>query len=136
MIEKVEHDGIVYAMIIRHDYIPKEMEFFTPGETPLQMGIILHKKGYQEKPHVHKIIKRPANRTQEVVHISSGRVSFRFFTNDCEEFATTILEKGDTIILLNGGHSIKVLDDFWGLIVKQGPYTSIGDDKQLLEVEE
>ena len=44
-----------------------------------------------------------------------------------------VLNEGDTILLVAGGHAIKVLEDFKGIKVKQGPYVSLEEDKAFLE---
>jgi len=133
MIEKIEKDGVLYAIIIRHDYEPQATEFFTPKENSMQFGIIKHEKGYVDKPHFHRKRERVIWNTQETLQIVRGEVAIDFYTNEGEKVASTLLETGDAILMAEGAHAIRVIQDFWGVTVKQGPYISIEEDKAFLE---
>ena len=134
MIERIERDGVLYAIIIRHNYEPEETTFFTSKDSSLQFGITKHEEGYTEKPHVHNRVKKVIYEVHETLHLVQGKAVFDFYTEAGEKVSTVILDKGDTVLLANGAHAMSVLKDCWGVKVKQGPYGSIEEDKQTVEV--
>ena len=58
-----------------------------------------------------------------------------FFEGDTK-YSEVILNPGDTALLIEGTHRIRVLESFKGIKVKQGPYQSIEDDKEFIEIVE
>jgi hypothetical protein len=132
MIDRIEHDGRLYAIIIRSGTDVKATEFFTPKDNSLQMGIIKHGAGYKEPPHVHREHRKVIMDVQETLHIEKGRVKMNFYDDEGGVIDSTVLECGDVAALIEGGHAIEVLEDFTGIKVKQGPYVSIEEDKKFL----
>jgi hypothetical protein len=54
-----------------------------------------------------------------------GKVEVRFF-NDAKEFISkTIIQTGDVLMLVSGGHGFTMLEDTILLEIKQGPYTGL-----------
>ena len=50
-----------------------------------------------------------------------------------EKIKSALLREGDTVLFIEGGHAIEVLEDFKGIEVKQGPYRGIQEDKRYLK---
>lgn len=127
-IEKMNFNGVDYAIVLRKDLHVEKTTFFTKPDNSMQLGIIKHKAGYVESPHIHK---KPENlpSIQQVLFISKGMVTVDFFADDGKNFGTVTLTKGDTILLMSGGHAIRVVEDLECLTVKQGPYRSVEEDK-------
>ena len=72
MIEKIEIDKILYAIIIRTNYkSEKGIEFFTPNNFSQQLAYMKRPTGYEIKPHTHKKIMKQIEFTQEVLFIKS-----------------------------------------------------------------
>ena len=69
----------------------------------------------------------------ETLHIVYGKVAVDFFEGDTK-YSEVILNPGDTALLIEGTHRIRVLESFKGIKVKQGPYQSIEDDKEFVKV--
>ena len=134
MIEKILHQNEELAVIIRGSYTKEGVNFVTPESYPLQVGVFCHKKDKVIKPHIHKDSVRTVNKVMEVLHIEHGKVDVAFYIND-SIVKTSILEKGDTIILLSGGHGFNILEDTKIIEVKQGPYLGQIEDKELLSTE-
>jgi len=124
--------GHLIAIILPKNIDTKGATFFTPPDSSQQVGLLRHSKGAKVKPHVHKLVKRRIERTQEVLHIKDGKVSVFLYDEKKKYLCTRILKKGDTILLAGGGHGIEVLEDSLILEVKQGPYAGV-DDKEYLE---
>lgn len=133
MIEKIEKDGSLIAIILRGSYEGKDTEFITDMENPLQVGVLNHPKGGEIKPHVHKALLRSISLTQEVLHIERGVVEISFYDDSGAYIGSYVLNRDDTVILISGGHGLKMLQDAKILEVKQGPYLGVDEDKSLLE---
>ena len=74
MIERVEKNKILYAIIVRSNYKEKDcIKFFTPNEFSQQLAYMNRSKGYKIKPHIHKKNKKITSYTQEVLFIKSGK---------------------------------------------------------------
>ena len=80
MIEKIEIDKILYAIIIRTNYkSEKGIEFFTPNNFSQQLAYMKRPTGYEIKPHTHKKIMKQIEFTQEVLFIKSGKIRVDFY---------------------------------------------------------
>jgi len=133
MIEKIEWNGEVFALILRADYEPEGVNFITSRDDPLQLGVLRHRRGTRIKAHIHKDIPRTIDRVQEVLHIGYGKVEAELYESTGKKIASAILNSGDTILLLSGGHGFNILEDSKIIEVKQGPYYGVEEDKEDLE---
>lgn len=88
-----------------------------------------HPVGKQIQPHIHKRVKRQVNYTQETLFIRKGRLQIDFYSENQEFLESRVLGAGDVILLINGGHGFKVLEDLEMFEVKQGPYA--GDEDKV-----
>lgn len=129
MIEKVEYNGKTFALILRCYDEPEGVNFFTSQDNPLQLGILKHPQGHKIKPHLHRNLPRNISVVQEVLHIEYGEVETKFYDASGKELGSVMLNAGDTILLLSGGHGFNILRDSKILEVKQGPYYGVEDDK-------
>jgi hypothetical protein len=129
MIERVEYGGEVLALIIRQNYEPEGVNFITAEDNPLQVGVLKHQKSSKIKPHLHKSSPRIINAIQEVLHIAYGKVEAEFYGGNGKKVGSSILNSGDTIVLLSGGHGFNILEDCKIIEIKQGPYRGVEEDK-------
>ncbi|MFH0861096.1 MAG: hypothetical protein V1921_07835 [Candidatus Altiarchaeota archaeon] len=129
-VEKIEHGGKLFAIILRNGFEMDGVNFLTPKDNPLQLGILKHRKGHEIRPHIHKENERIIKDTQEILYIVRGNVRVNFY--DDEKFESTILNEGDVILLLQGGHGFEILEDSKIIEIKQGPYMSPDVDKKPL----
>ncbi|MFQ5957246.1 MAG: hypothetical protein ACE5KK_05695, partial [Candidatus Brocadiales bacterium] len=97
---------------------------------PLQVGIIRHDKGFVEPPHTHKDTARVISEVQQVIYLTDGEMEVNFYDDNRVKVERLVLRAGDTMVLLNGGHSIKALNGFEGITVKQGPFLGEEEDKE------
>lgn len=79
-------------------------------------------EGYAISPHVHNVVPREVQLTQEVLFIKSGKVRVDFYDNQQKYLESHILNPGDVILLAHGGHGFKILEKSEIIEVKQGPY--------------
>ncbi len=108
------------------------VNFLTPHFADFQVGTIRHPTGYVVKPHVHRENMRKIYGTGEVLVVQAGRIEVDVYTGHSREKVTTTgLKAGDVIVLIAGGHSIRVIEECHMIEVKQGPY--YGRDKDKVE---
>ena len=118
------------ALIMRQSYEPEGINFITPRDNPLQLGVLKHQKGSKIKPHIHKSSPRIVNEIQEVLHVVYGKVETEFYETNGKKVSSATLNSGDTILLLSGGHGFNILEDSKIIEVKQGPYHGVEEDKE------
>lgn len=135
MIKKVIYKKKVLAIIIKNNFSKKKgINFVTPNHYNLQLGYMNHPKNYKIKPHLHfqKQIKKV--NTAEVLYIINGRLKINFFSSKKKYLFSRIINKGDTIMLINEGHGFEALSQVQLLEVKQGPYDFIKDKIKFNEI--
>lgn len=122
MIETIQFENIVYAIIIRADYDKQGITFVTPNDFSQQLAYMNHPKGKQIMPHVHNVVPREVHLTQEVLWIKKGKLRVDFYKQDQSYLESRTLSGGDVILLANGGHGFEVIEELEMFEVKQGPY--------------
>jgi hypothetical protein len=132
-VEVIKHDGVTYAEVIRAHERAESTRFFSPAESSFQFGLLAHEAGYQEEPHYHKAARRTIDDLQQMFVVQRGVVEVQLFTNDRRLHRTIRLEPGDAIVLIEGIHAIRVIEDFQALSVKQGPFLGDEEDKVVIE---
>ena len=126
MLEKFyDENNELIAIVIGSGFEKDGIEFFTPGHFSQQLGYMRHKKGEVIPPHIHNIVDREVQLTQEVLFVRKGKVKVDFYNNKRTFTASTVLEAGDVILLASGGHGFTMLEPTEMIEVKQGPY--LGD---------
>lgn len=127
MIKNIVHNDKQLAIIIKRDYQKDGVEFFTPNEFSQQLAYMRHKKGKKIDAHIHNIVKREVLLTKEVLVIKKGKLRVDFYDDDKNYIKSTIIEKGDVILLAYGGHGFEVLEDCDMIEIKQGPFLGTED---------
>lgn len=127
LIEKIEYNDKLYAIIIRNNYSKEGVEFFTPNEFSQQLAYMKHPKGKEIMPHLHNPVKREIELTKEVLIIKKGVLKVDFYDDDKVYLSSSNLYSGDIILLANGGHGFECVEDVEMIEVKQGPYAGEAD---------
>ena len=120
------------AIVIRKEAKVKGIEFYSPPNFGLQLGLMTREKETSVPPHIHNKVNRSIEQTQEVLIVRHGFCRINLLTDSGKLTASIELAVGDTILLAHGAHSIEFLDDCEILEVKQGPY-AFDKDKTLLD---
>lgn len=118
-------EGQLIAYIVRSNYKPEKTEFITPNHLNHQVGFIVYPKDGVIKRHEHRPIERRITETQEVLFVRSGQVEVELFSTTRELVTSRVLEEGDVLILVSGGHGFRMLKDTVFLEIKQGPYVGV-----------
>lgn len=131
-IEWIKEGESVLAVVIRRSFAPDKTQFITPLDYMQQIGFIVHDKDEKIPPHVHVPQKRNLTGTSEVLWVRSGRVEVTFYSNARKEVARRVLESGDVVLLVGGGHGFRMLEETVMLELKQGPYIGL-EEKERFE---
>ncbi len=132
-IEWIKHKDVNLGLIIRADYRPDESVFITPETYNQQIGFIVYQKGKSITPHVHKPVERTIRGTSEVLLLRYGHCWVDFYRPDKSLYCSREVRTGDLIILIDGGHGFRMIQDTTFMEVKQGPYLGI-EDKERFEI--
>lgn len=134
--EKIMDGDLILAIIIRDADWEEGLHFVSSNEDYQQVGIWGYTKGQKLAPHIHLTQPRHVLRTQEVIFVKNGRIRADIYTEKKEFLKSVKLERGDTIILLNGGHGYEIVeDDTKVLEVKNGPYVGAKRDRERILIQ-
>lgn len=122
MIEQILKDEKILGIIIRANFKKEGIAFFTPDDFSQQLGYMNRPEGYIIPPHVHNVIERKVDLTQEVLFIKSGKVRVDFYDESRQYIESRILDQGDVVLLAHGGHGFQMLEPSEMIEVKQGPF--------------
>ncbi len=135
MIQKIVVKNITLAIIISSSYKRDGIEFFSDENDSQQLGYMNRPEGYVIAPHRHNIVPRQVHLTQEVLLIKSGKVRVDFYDNEQKYIQSAVLNKGDVILLADGGHGFEMLEESQIIEIKQGPYCGERDKVRFEPVE-
>ena len=120
----------VLAYIIRNNHKCEGVDFITPNEYSQQVAYMHHPTGKIIDAHVHNAVHRSVIFTQEVLFIKKGKLRVDFYDDYDDYLESRMLEQGDVLLLVSGGHGFKVLEEIEMIEVKQGPYSGEQDKKR------
>jgi hypothetical protein len=127
MVETIVHEGCLFAVIVSHRYDKPGISFFTPNELSQQLAYMHHPAGKIIEAHVHNPVAREVRLTQETLLIKRGKLRVDFYDDGQNYLESRVLEAGDVILLIQGGHGFEVLEELEMFEVKQGPYAGDAD---------
>ncbi|MBR8834039.1 MAG: hypothetical protein DSM106950_08355 [Stigonema ocellatum SAG 48.90 = DSM 106950] len=134
MIENILHHNQLLALIVAKKFDKPGIHFFTPNELSQQLAYMRHPVGKVIQPHVHNPVLREVQYTQEVLFIKRGKLRVDFYNDQEEYLESRILESGDVILLVTGGHGFEVLEEVEMIEVKQGPYVGDQDKTRFIGI--
>ena len=131
MIETINDEkGNVLAIVVRASYDKNGITFVTPDDYSQQLAYMHHPKGHIIKPHIHNVVKREILYTKEVLIIKKGKLRCDFYSEDKKYLKSIVIETGDVILLVSGGHGFECIEETQMLEVKQGPYAGENDKER------
>jgi oxalate decarboxylase/phosphoglucose isomerase-like protein (cupin superfamily) len=132
--EEIKEDGRIHAIVIKQHFSKPGLSFITPESFALQMGLWLYDKGKLLKPHLHIKNPRKIEKTQEMIYVISGRAKVSLYREDGSLLGSLIAQEGDIVFHAEGGHGYEILEDNTKVVeMKNGPFTGVESDKQLIE---
>ncbi|MCP2731571.1 cupin domain-containing protein [Limnofasciculus baicalensis] len=126
-VEEITHGDCLLAIIIPANFSQPGIKFFTPNSLSQQLAYMNHPAGKVIQPHVHNPVSREVFYTQEVLFIRKGKLRVDFYTQDQQYIDSRLLQVGDVILLIAGGHGFEAIEDLEMIEVKQGPYVGEQD---------
>jgi len=133
VLEKIFSGQQLLALILRSEFESEGIEFFTPSHFSQQLGYMNRPKGFTITPHLHNVVNRDVELTQEVLFIKSGSVKMDIFDLDKKLIKTCLLNKGDVVLLASGGHGFTMLEKSEIIEVKTGPHLGEKDKTRFNE---
>jgi len=127
MIESVTNNDVCLAILIRSGFQSDGIRFFTPDDLSQQLAYMHHPAGKIIDAHVHNPVPRQVHFTQEVLFIKRGKLRVDFYDQNQVYLESRVLESGDVLLLVSGGHGFEVLEEVEMFEVKQGPHVGDGD---------
>jgi hypothetical protein len=119
----IERNGVVLAKLIKPEDVKPGLNFYSENHDFIQVGVWEYEKDKNLLAHIHNVLERTINRTNEVLYIIKGRLEATIYTVQEELVEKLILESGDILILLTSGHGYKILEDGTRVLeIKNGPY--------------
>ena len=126
-VQFIKKKETIIAIIIKNNYSCEGVDFITPGDYSQQVAYMHHPTGKVIDAHLHYLVHRNVVMTQEVLFINKGKLRVDFYDNYEDYLESTVLESGDVILLVSGGHGFTVLEEVEMIEVKQGPYSGDKD---------
>jgi hypothetical protein len=118
-------------MIIRKNFGSYGSHFATSLENPLQIGVIERGAGDVISSHKHLPVQVDyCGVRQEFLHVMMGKVRVKFFDTEGRQVAERVLDQGDSLLQMSGGHGFNFEEPTRLIEVKLGPYSTKDNDKQ------
>lgn len=134
-LQEIVHGKEIFAIIISNDFNQPGIHFFTPDSFSQQLAYMRHPAGKTITPHIHNQVRREVFYTQEVLFIKQGKIRVDFYDDQQQYLESHILEAGDVILLIKGGHGFEILEEVEMIEVKQGPYVGNEDKTRFPGIE-
>jgi len=122
-----DDSGKLIAIFQKHSEILDNKNFLTDNFQEFQFGTFFLKAGEEIKRHIHKSQERLIFGTPEAIVVLEGSLEIHLYDNDKSYIKKIKLVSKDSILILGGGHSIKILKDCKFIEFKQGPYSAVED---------
>ena len=130
-VEPIQDNSETMAIIFYNRPIDPGVHFFIDNQSSLQVGKQLRLKGEEIKPHRHLPVKIEREKTlKEVLYIERGKIRINFYNDRWEEIDSRILNQGDIVLLIAGGHGFEMLEETVMVEVKEGPYNPASTQKR------
>ena len=127
MIKEIKHNKALLAFVISHQSHKEGTSFLTSPECSQQVAYMQYPAGKSYQAHMHLPQERKISDTKETIFIRKGKLRVDFYTDEKKYLESYVLEAGDVVFLMSGGHGFEVLEDIEMIEVKQGPYDSEAD---------
>lgn len=134
--EIIKKKNKTLAYIIRDDHKCEGVDFITPDNYSQQVAYMHHPAGKVIDAHVHNPVHRAVLFTQEVLFIKKGKLRVDFYDDYEDYLESRVLNPGDVLLLVSGGHGFKVLEELEMIEVKQGPYAGEHDKTRFKGIED
>ena len=120
---EIRHNDQILCIFFSHKFKAKGVSFLTPNDYTLQLGLIEHPAGTMVRDHIHNPeIKYKVDTTQEFLYLEAGLVKAKIYNDKFDLIEEVIMEPGDFMLHVSGGHGFEILKECRLIEIKQGPY--------------
>ncbi len=114
--------GNLIAIYQKSSEIKKAKNFLTNQSQEFQFGTFHLEAGEEIERHMHNEQSRSIKGTSEAIVVIEGSLEIEFFDEEKEFIKKIIMSENDSLLILSGGHGIKILKECKFVEFKQGPY--------------
>ena len=86
--------------------------------------------GEKIQRHIHNKNVRKVETTSEAIYIINGKIEVEIYDNSKNFIKKIDVNRGQLILLIQGGHAMNVLEDSKFFEIKQGPYIEKNDKER------
>ena len=133
-INEIKEGNIILARhITASEAWDKGLHFFSMDTDYIQVGTWGYDSGKELLAHTHNKVEREVLWTQEVLYVRKGSIKAKIYDTAENLVAELVVQEGDIVILLRGGHGYSILEDYTQVLeVKNGPYVGADADRRRL----
>ncbi len=131
-VKEIKKNNKLIAILLPKEFSKEGTIFFTGDKNLFQLGKLQYKKGAKIKSHIHNVFERKIKGTQEVFYVQEGWVRANLYDKKGKKIKSLILKAGDTLLIISAGHGFEMLGNSKILVLKQGPYYGLKEDKSFL----
>lgn len=134
-VHEIRSGGLLLARHVTSDSWGTEpLSFYSGDDEFLQVGTWSYDTGKRLLAHTHNDVPRAVTRTHETLYVRKGKVEARIFNEQRTLVDTRIINEGDLLTLMWGGHGYTVLEDGTQVLeIKNGPYVGATNDRVRIE---
>jgi mannose-6-phosphate isomerase-like protein (cupin superfamily) len=128
----IKHKGNILAIVFNLDKINEPLNFLSPEDFNLQVGIHNPRKDYIAEAHEHLPFKKiDIKIPQEIFYVQKGKIIISLYFND--KIVNRIEMKKNDLMIANAGHKVKIFKNTKLLEIKQGPYRGKDKEKRMIK---
>ena len=121
--KEIKHEDKVVCRLFSMNELEKGLTFFSDDSEFLQVGTWNYDNGVSLQRHIHNILPRTINRTNELIVVMNGRLKLDLYSLKKEFISSFELTTNDVAILMDCGHGYEILEENTKVLeVKNGPY--------------
>mgnify|MGYP005634065707 FL=1 len=126
---KDKNDNLLAYVIKKNDQ-KKGKNFYTDSSEEFQLASFDLDESDEILRHIHISQERTIKKTSEAIFLQEGSLTFSIYDEELKLISEVTLDEGDVILLIEGGHGVKINGNAKFLEVKQGPYIENNDKKR------
>ncbi len=122
MITEIKTGNTILALVIDISSIKEGTFPVTDSSWSLQLLLMRRKRGHVVGKHMHRKITKTSNQPQEAIVVVRGAIEASIFDRMGKIIAKKKVLTGQCLLLVDGGHEVKILKNALIYAFKDGPY--------------
>ena len=127
---EVKSGNKIFALVFDLSSIKEGSFPVTDASWPIQLLLMNRQRGHVVKKHMHKKIRKISQQPQEAIVVMKGVIQASIFDRKGKLIAKKTISSGQCLLMVDGGHEVKIIKDALIYAFKDGPYV---DDKIFLK---